>query len=107
MAKEEIHSWSRTVITILSLAFVCGITYRGIGENSEDIGTVEVKVDKHTEDIHKLQLNERDMQGVYTRIDGSLKRLETEQKGDGEYIQKMLEAIIKMQAQMNNLERVD
>lgn len=107
MAKPEIHSWSRTIITILSLAFVGGITYRGIGENTEDIDIVEVKVDKHTEDIHKLQLNERDMQGIYTRIDGTLNRLEAEQKDNSGNIQKMLEAVIKTQAKVENLERVD
>lgn len=107
MAKPEIHSWSRTIITILSLAFVGGITYRGIGENTEGISTVEVKVDKHTDDIHKLQLNERDMHGIYTRIDGTLTRFEKEQQDITVTIQKMLEAVIKTQAKVENLERVD
>lgn len=107
MPKEELHSWSRTIITILSLAFVCGITYRSIGENSEDIDKQDVRVTKVEGDVHKLQLNERDMQGIYTRIDGSLKRIEMEQRGDSEAIQKMSEVIIKMQSQVENLERAD
>jgi len=41
MAKEQWHRWGQTVATIITLAFVCGITYSRIEINTSDIEEVE------------------------------------------------------------------
>lgn len=71
MAKEQLHSWSRTIVTIISLVFVCGITYKTIDGNTGDIETNatdikahEDKVDKVIEDVHKIELEAKDIKNV-------------------------------------------
>ena len=64
MAKEEVHKWSRTLVTVLSIVFFCGITYRDVGTNAEDIDKVEVKVDKNTVGVHELELNAKDIENI-------------------------------------------
>ena len=105
--KDQLHHWSRTVITILSLAFLCGISYRDVGSNKKDIDKHDDRITGVEDEVHVLQLNERDMQGVYTRIDSSLKRIEAKQMVDSESGRKTAEAVIKIQTQMDNFERVD
>ncbi len=61
MAKEQLHSWSRTVVMIVTLIFVCGITYNNIGHNTKDIDKVETKVEVVEKDVHRLQLKDKDL----------------------------------------------
>lgn len=105
MPKEELHHWSRTILTILSVAFVCGITYRSIGHNTEDIGTVEKQANENEENIHKLELNQRDIQATYASIAKSLHRIETEQASQGESQQQTVITVTKIQGQVDNLTR--
>ncbi len=86
MAKEQWHNWGRTVTTIITLVFVCGITYKTIGHNTEDIGKVEVKVDTNTKDIHEIELNAKDIKNVAVQaaesmisIDSKLDAIQKEQ----------------------------
>ena len=46
MAKEQWHRWGQTVVTIVTLVFVCGITYSNISHNTSDINRNTDKVDK-------------------------------------------------------------
>ena len=61
MAKEQLHSWSRTIITIISLAFVCGITYKSIGDNTDDIvvNTADIKTHAKENAEHEKTILER------------------------------------------------
>ncbi len=106
MAKEQWHSWSRTIITIISLAFVCGITYNSIGGNTDDINKVDDRVTKSTEaheqdikqvegrmlaaeeDIHRIELNAKDIQNMaaqsveaFTDIKKTLTEMQKTQSG--------------------------
>jgi hypothetical protein len=59
MAKEQWHRWGQTAVTIITLAFVCGITYSRIEINTSDITDMEDDVKVVEGDIHSLQLNQQ------------------------------------------------
>jgi hypothetical protein len=62
MAKEQWHRWGQTAVTIITLAFVCGITYSRIEINTNDIEDVEDDVKIVQTDVHNIQIKqERDI----------------------------------------------
>ena len=62
MAKEQWHRWGQTAVTIITLAFVCGITYSRIQINRGDIEEIEGDVKVVRSDIHDIQIKqERDI----------------------------------------------
>lgn len=77
MAKEQWHNWGRTAVTIITLAFVCGITYSrieintgGIVDNKEDVKALE-------DDVHDIQIKqERDL-ALKEVISSTMTRMET------------------------------
>ncbi len=86
MAKEQLHSWSRTVVMIVTLIFVCGITYNNIGHNTKDIDKVETKVEVVEKDVHELQLKDKDLANMakqslmfMSQVDTKLDSIITEQ----------------------------
>jgi hypothetical protein len=58
MAKEQWHRWGQTVVTIVTLVFVCGITYSNITHNTSDINRNADKVEGIEEDVHNIQINQ-------------------------------------------------
>ncbi len=86
MAKEQWHNWGRTVVTIVTLVFVCGITYKTIGMNTEDIDVLQVDVKVVKEDVHKLELADKDIANMaeksleyMVRIDKTLDTIKEKQ----------------------------
>jgi hypothetical protein len=62
MAREQWHKWGQTAATIVTLVFVCGLTYSNIEHNTNDIRDVKDDVKVVKVDIHDLQLRqERDI----------------------------------------------
>jgi hypothetical protein len=62
MAKEQWHRWGQTAVTIITLAFVCGITYSRIEINTNDIEDVEDDIKIVQTDVHNIQIKqERDI----------------------------------------------
>ncbi len=86
MAKEQWHNWGRTVITVVTLVFVCGVTYKTIDHNTEDISTNTKDVKAVREDVHRIELDAKDIKAVAVRaaeamtsIDGKLTSIQSEQ----------------------------
>ena len=124
MAKEQWHSWSRTIITIISLAFVCGITYNSIGGNTDDINkvdnrvTVEIKeVDdrvgatsqEHAQDIKKIEdrilTTEQDIHTI--QLDSKdIKNLAITTAKTMQSIDSKLDAIQEKQAEQSTIQAV-
>ncbi len=113
MAKEQLHSWSRTIITIISLAFVCGITYNSIGGNTDDINKVDDRVTKSTEaheqdikkiedrmltteqDIHTIQLDSKDIKNLAITTAKTMQSIDSK-----------LDAIQEKQAEQSTIQAV-
>jgi len=58
MAREQWHRWGQTAVTIVTLIFVCGLTYSNITHNTTDIAKTDEKVAKVIEDVHIIQINQ-------------------------------------------------
>jgi hypothetical protein len=79
MAKEQWHNWGRTAITVLTLAFVCGLSYSNITQNTDDIDIIEGDIKVVKDDVHKLELRDKDLVSMseksllmWTRVDRTL-----------------------------------
>jgi hypothetical protein len=86
MAKEQWHRWGQTVVTILTLAFVCGLTYSRIEINTNDITDVEEDMKVVKEEVHDLEINQqRDIAlreallSTATRMEAKMDRMSVEQ----------------------------
>jgi hypothetical protein len=86
MAKEQWHRWGQTVVTIITLAFVCGITYSRIEINTNDISEVETDIKNIGEEVHELEVNQqRDIAlreallQAAVRMEGKMDRMSIEQ----------------------------
>ena len=71
MAKEQWHNWGRTVITIVTLVFVCGVTYQritttadGVAVNVVDIKDANKEIHAVKDDIHRVELDAKDIKAV-------------------------------------------
>ena len=87
MAKEQWHNWGRTLTTIVTLVFVCGITYSTIGRNTDDIVILEKDVKVVQEDVHKLELQDKDIANMakqtldyMIKLDTNVDAIRTEQQ---------------------------
>ena len=77
MAKEQWHNWGRTAVTIITLAFVCGITYSRIEVNTDDITDNEQSIKAVEKDVHDVQIKqERDL-ALKEVISSTMTRMET------------------------------
>jgi hypothetical protein len=77
MAKEQWHRWGQTVVTILTLAFVCGLTYSRIEVNTGDINDNKTDIGIVETDVHRLQVNQQMEIALKQSLLRALTRLET------------------------------
>ena len=76
MAKEQWHRWGQTAVTIITLAFVCGITYSRIEINTNDIEDIEVDVKVVQKDVHDIQVSQQREIALKENLLSTLIRLE-------------------------------
>ncbi len=107
MAKEQLHSWAKTLLILTGIVFAGGGYAMKVNDNTKDITKVEVKVEKNNESIHTLELNERDMQAVYSGISKSLGRIETFQGRQAESQKATEKSVAVMEKQLQHLEKVE
>ncbi len=103
MAKEQWHNWGRTAITIVTLVFVCGVTYKTIDHNTEDINKVEVKVEDIKDDVVDLKLQYKDMESLATSTNNILQELKTGQVTDRVIQNKMVTDVAVISEKVNTL----
>lgn len=77
MAKEQWHRWGQTAVTIITLVFVCGITYSNISNNTSDIIKTEEKVDKVVDKVHEIEINQAEKIATDKAIARTLLELKT------------------------------
>ena len=82
MAKEQWHNWGRTAITIITLVFVCGITYSNINHNTEGIVDNAKEIKDVGDDVVDLKLQYKDMESLATSTNGLLQEIKTGQVTD-------------------------
>lgn len=58
MAKEQWHRWGQTAATIVTLVFVCGITYSNISHNTNGIDRNTDKVEAVVLKVHAIEINQ-------------------------------------------------
>jgi hypothetical protein len=73
MAKEQVHNYIRTFIALAVVVFAGGGYAMKINSNSSDIvevnkkvGVVDVKIGIVKDDIHRIELNAKDIQSLAT-----------------------------------------
>jgi hypothetical protein len=86
MAKEQWHRWGQTVVTILTLAFVCGLTYSRIEVNTDDINDNKDDIGIVETDVHRLQVNQQmeialkqSLLRALTRLEGKVDTISIDQ----------------------------
>jgi hypothetical protein len=86
MAKEQWHRWGQTVVTILTLAFVCGLTYSRIEVNTDDINDNKTDIGIVETDVHRLQVNQQmeialkqSLLRALTRLESKVDKITTDQ----------------------------
>ena len=103
MAKEQWHNWGRTAITIVTLVFVCGITYQRIDTNTDDIDDIEVKVENVEDDVVDLKLQYKDMESLATSTNTILQELKSGQVTDRVIQNKMVTDVAVMREKVDTL----
>lgn len=102
MAKEQWHNWGRTliilagiIVTGAGIVFTSGGYIEVIKGNTKDIDVLEIDVDEVKEDVHKLELQDKDLANIAERtLNYMVKadaRLEAIQKEQSE--QKTIQAV--------------
>lgn len=61
MAKEQLHSWGRLIVLGIFIVFATGGWVVKVLSNTEAITRVQNKVDVIEEDIHVLELKDKDL----------------------------------------------
>ena len=114
MAKEEFHNWARLAVLIAVIVFAGGGYALRIHDNSSDIAKGEerdrelgAKDDQQDDEIHALQLNNKDMQNITSVTLDTLKEIKTDVKSIGVEQMQMRIDMTQMKGQLNNLEGVD
>ena len=103
MAKEQWHNWGRTAITIVTLVFVCGITYQRIDTNTDDIDDIELKVEDVEDDVVDLKLQYKDMEALATSTNSILQEIKTGQVTDRVIQNKMVTDVAVMREKVDTL----
>jgi hypothetical protein len=75
MAREQWHRWGQTVVTIITLVFVCGITYSNISHNTSDINRNTDKVERVVDKVHEIEINQAEKLAVDKAIASALTEL--------------------------------
>ncbi len=114
MAKEQWHNWGRTAVTILTLTFVCGITYKTIGHNREDIDTNIIDLKSTNKKVHKIEINQEREIALKEALLSTMSRIENgqnadrrAQESDRRVQQIMVTDIAVISEKVNNLTRED
>ncbi len=87
MAKEEAHKWGRFILLGIFIVFATGGWVVKVLSNTEAITRVQIKVQAVEEDVHKLQLKDKDLANMaekslmfMSQVDTKLDSIVTEQK---------------------------
>ncbi len=81
MAKAEWHNWGRTALTVLTLAFVCGITYKTIDHNTDDIKVNTTDIKDTTKKVHKIEVNQAEEIALKKSLLETVSRIESNATG--------------------------
>ena len=103
MAKEQWHSWARHLVIVAAIVFAGGGYVMKINSNSVDIAKNEETIEKVEDNVHILELKQRDEAAVKAAIFSTLHRLETEQKLMSIAQQQAAIDITVIKGQVNNL----
>jgi threonyl-tRNA synthetase len=86
MAKEQLHNWGRYVFLALVIVFASGGWVITVKSNTDNIIKNATKIEKVEDDIHKLELSDKDIANLsqksvefMTKIDSSLITIQQEQ----------------------------
>ena len=102
MAKEQWHSWGRYILLAIVIIFSCGGYVFVVKANSDDIDKVETKVESIEEDVHALELNQRDEIAMKKQLIKTLERFEVTQTTISVNQQKMTNDITEIRVRIEN-----
>jgi hypothetical protein len=60
---EKLKDWQSTVIWVIGLVFICGMTYKTVSGMDSRVTINTKKIDKNTDLIHKEEVQRMAMQG--------------------------------------------
>lgn len=114
MAKEEFHNWARLGVLIAVIVFAGGGYALRVHDNSSDIAKGEerdkqlaAKDERQDDDIHALQLNNKDIQNITSATLDTLKEIKDDVKAIGVEQMNTRIDITQIKGQLNNLEGVN
>lgn len=64
MAKEQLHNWGRYILLAIVIIFGTGGWVVTVRSNTKDIGKLQVKTENLQEDVHVLELNNKDLTNI-------------------------------------------
>ena len=86
MAREQIHNWGRYILLAIVIIFGTGGWVFTVRDNTKDIDLLQVDVKDVQDDVHKLELSDKDIANLaqksvdfMSRIDISVGKILTEQ----------------------------
>ena len=86
MANAQIHNWGRYILLAIVIIFGTGGWVFTVRDNTKDIGLLQVDVKDVRDDVHKLELSDKDIANLaqksvdfMSRIDVSVGKILTEQ----------------------------
>lgn len=92
-------------ILIVTLIFVCGITYQRIDVNTDDIDKVELKVGKVEDDVVVLKLQYKDIEALAVSTNSILQEIKTGQITDRVIQNKMVTDVAVISEKVKSLTR--
>lgn len=108
MAKEQWHKWGRTAIMVLTLTFVCGITYQridvtetGVADVNKRADKIDDKIDDIKDDVVVLKLQYKDIEALATSTNSILQELKTGQITDRVIQNKMVTDVAVISEKVN------
>ncbi len=107
MSREQWHDWGRYLLITVGIVFAGGGYVMKINTNTGHIEKNAVNIEEIKDDVHIIELNQRDEAATKQAILSTLNRLETETKIISVAQQRAVVNLTEIKGQVNNLIKDD
>lgn len=80
MAKEQLHNWGRYILLGIVIIFGTGGWVVTVRSNAQNIGKLQEKTEVLQDDVHRIELNAKDVKNVAIQGVEALTSINTELK---------------------------
>ena len=112
--KDEFHKWGRTILSIATVVFACGMAYTNIGSNTRRVENCEKRDEHMLTEINEIKINQQKeialkeaMLSTLTEIKGDVKDAKNGQQGLKTSVQVLSSKMENIANKVNNLERAE